>query len=257
MIVKSRAIVLHRFPYSDSSWIVKVLTRECGVVSFIVKGGKRKESPFKGAMDPLSLCEVVFNQNPQKAGSGDLQFVKEASLLNWFPKLRSDLLKLATAQVMAEIILRYAPQGVPLQDEFELLERAYGEMDASDSDEVFARWLLDICDLWGYHLDLDVCSRCERPLAEPAADFHPETGGLVCKACLGVESPRAKPQTLLGLWKLRGGAPSDSTKTAVFAREFVENALLAYLRNHIGFLKEIHSLTYLQEIRKLCSVQST
>lgn len=42
MIVKSRAIVLHRFPYSDSSWIVKVLTQECGVVSFIVKGGKRK-----------------------------------------------------------------------------------------------------------------------------------------------------------------------------------------------------------------------
>ncbi|MCQ2104103.1 MAG: DNA repair protein RecO [Fibrobacter sp.] len=285
MIVKSRAIVLHRFPYSDSSWIVKVLTRECGVVSFIVKGGKRKESPFKGAMDPLSLCEVVFNQNPQKAGGGDLQFIKEATLLEWHAALRANLMNQAVAQVMAEIILRYAPQGVPLQDEFELLEKAFADLDcagsatgtgfaaAADSvaksvevcsagvncfqDEVFARWLLDICDLWGYHLDLDVCSRCERPLAEPAADFHPETGGLVCKACLGGESPRAKPQTLLGLWKLRGGVPSISTKTAVFAREFVENALLAYLRNHIGFLKEIHSLTYLQEIRKLCSVQST
>lgn len=262
MIVKSRAIVLHRFPYSDSSWIVKVLTQECGVVSFIVKGGKRKESPFKGAMDPLSLSEVVFNQNPQKAGGGELQFIKEASLLNWFPGLRADLMNQAVAQVMAEILLRYAPQGVPLQDEFELLERAFCNLDGAQggtadcpTEEVFARWLLNTCDLWGYHLDLDVCSCCQRLLEEPAADFHPETGGLVCKACLGVDSPRAKSQTLLGLWKLT--QPSLSTQQTGFAREFVENALLAYLRNHIGFLKELHSLAYLQEIRKLCLVQST
>lgn len=262
MLIKSRCIVLHRFPYSDSSWIVKALTQECGVVSFIVKGGKRKESPFKGAMDPLSLCEVVFNQNPQKAGGSDLQFIKEATLLNWFPGLRADLMNQAVAQVMAEIIMRYAPQGVPLQDEFELLERAFCSLDGAKGDaagcpaeEVFARWLLETCDLWGYHLDLDVCSRCERPLEEPAADFHPETGGLICRHCLGVATPRAKSQTLLGLWKL--AHPSLSTQQTVFAREFVENALLAYLRSHIGFLKEIHSLTYLQEIRKLCSVQST
>ena len=63
-MIKSRAIVLHRYAYSDSSWIVKALTEECGIVSFIVKGGKRKESPFKGALDPLALSEVVFRQNP-------------------------------------------------------------------------------------------------------------------------------------------------------------------------------------------------
>lgn len=293
MIIKSRCIVLHRFAYSDSSWIVKVLTEECGVVSFIVKGGKRRESPFKGAMDPLSLCEVVFNHNPQKADGGDLQFIKEATLLDWFQELRSDLMHLAVAQVMAEIVLRYAPQGVPLQDEFLLLQQAFVDLnrrreenrhEQADSDchtealrnqadksrgvpanEVFARWLLDTCDLWGYHLDLDVCCRCERPLEEPAADFHPESGGLICKACLGVEAPRAKRETLLGLWKLRGGSftatdsaareqtdrSADLIKTEGFAREFVENALLAYLRNHIGFLRELKSLQFLSEARKL------
>lgn len=281
MIVKSRGVVLHRFPYSDSSLIVKVLTEECGVVSFIVKGGKRSSSPFKGAVDPLSLVEVVFNQK-QRADS-DLQFIKEATLLNWHGALRGDLLSMATAQVMAEILLRYAPQGVPLQDEFTLISQALDALDQAPSsnappaslgqssapqpssvpqtnlgqsrapqpssarDFVFSKWLLDICDLWGYHLDLDICSRCERPLTEPAADFHPETGGLICRYCLGVETPRAKPQTLAGLWMLRHPQPQTG-----FAREFVENALLAYLRNHIGFLKEIHSLQYLQEIRKLC-----
>ena len=119
-MIKTRAIVLHRFPYSDSSFIVKALTEECGVVSFIVKGGKRKESPFKGALDPLALSEVVFRENPNT----ELQFIKEATLIEWRKNLREDLLALAKAQAMAEIVLRYAPQGVPLQAEFQLLEKA-------------------------------------------------------------------------------------------------------------------------------------
>ena len=53
-MIKTRAIVLHRYAYSDSSWIVKALTEEVGIVSFIVKGGKRKESPFKGARSTRS-----------------------------------------------------------------------------------------------------------------------------------------------------------------------------------------------------------
>lgn len=258
MLIKTRCIVLHRFPYSDSSWIVKALTEERGVVSFILKGGKRKDSPFKGALDPLAESEVVFRENPQKAGGDGLLFVKEATLLNWRGHMRDDLMSTAVAQVMAEIVMRYAPPGVPLQEEFQLLNRALDNLNSADDlgtaqpiSNVFAQWLLDTCDLWGYHLDLGTCSRCECSLDQAAADFHPESGGLVCKACLGVETPRARAQTVQGLWDLGYGRPVGEN------RVFVENALLAYLRNHIGFLKEIHSLQWLQEIRKLCSAQTT
>ncbi|MCQ2122876.1 MAG: DNA repair protein RecO [Fibrobacter sp.] len=258
MLVKSRCIVLHRFPYSDSSFIVKALTEESGVVSFILKGGKRKESPFKGALDPLALSEVVFRQNPQKSSGDGLMFVKEATLLDWHGNMRNDLMSTAVAQVMAEIVMRYAPPGVPLQDEFALLNRALDNLNSADDlgtaqpiSNVFAQWLLDTSDLWGYHLDLGTCSRCERSLEEPPADFHPESGGLICRACQGVDTPRARIQTTAGLWALRNGQSIGDS------RVFVENALLAYLRNHIGFLKEIHSLQWLQEIRRLCSAQTT
>lgn len=250
-MIKSRAIILHRFPYSDSSWIVKALTEECGIVSFIVKGGKSKDSPFKGALDPLASCEVVFRENPH----AELLFVKEASILNWHKNLRENLLYLAEAQVIAEIILRYAPQGVPLQEEFLLLEEALSQLDAGDDSgreitsptsagNVFASFLLNICDLWGYHLDLTTCSCCETALTEPPADFQPETGALICKACLGVSTSRARPETLRGLWSLRTG-------TSLVQPQFTENALLAYLRNHIGFMKDLKSLQFLNETRKL------
>ena len=283
-MVKTQAIVLHRFAYSDSSFIVKALTEECGVVSFIIKGAKRKESPFKGALDPLALSEVVFRQNPNT----ELQFIKEASIVDWHASLRQSLLYLAEAQVMAEIVLRYAPQGVPLPDEFQLLEgslKAFDEVIAAEkatdtriadaagsaagapdgdqgsvgcSSGIFARWLLDICDLWGYHLELGVCSRCEKPFTEAPGDFFPESGALICKSCLGVQSARAKLATLAGLRELHL-AEKDGLAAPQYLKDafFVENALLSYLRNHIGFLKEIHSLSWLQEVRKLCSAQST
>ena len=241
---KSRAIVLHRYAYSDSSWIVKALTEECGIVSFIVKGGKRKESPFKGALDPLALSEVVFRQNPNT----ELQFVKEATLIDWHRNMREDLLTTAKAQVMAEIVLRYAPAGVPLEGEFALLESSFRDAEASPGNkEFFARWLLDTCELWGYHLDISTCSRCGHTIEGSAADFHPETGAFVCKSCLGVETPRARKETLDGIYALRTGNGD------IAHPEFTENALLAYLRNHIGFLREIHSLKFLSETRKLFS----
>ena len=289
-MIKTRAIVLHRFPYSDSSWIVKALTEETGTVSFIVKGGKRKDSPFRGALDPLALCEIVYRENPNT----ELQFLKEASVINWHPHLRENLLALAKAQVMAEIVLRYAPAGIPLEGEFALLEEALAALDepdiklpagnnsevklpadsgvkppAGNSPEqdaapslpagikppagikqpanksgVFARWLLDICELWGYHLDMSSCSRCDHQIEGAPADFHPETGAFVCKSCLGVETPRARPETLAGFEALRTGR-------AIAHPEFVENALLAYLRSHIGFMREINSLKFLNETRKL------
>lgn len=300
-MIKTRAIVLHRFPYSDSSWIVKALTEETGTVSFIVKGGKRKDSPFRGALDPLALCEIVYRENPNT----ELQFLKEASVINWHPHLRENLLALAKAQVMAEIVLRYAPAGVPLEGEFSLLEEALAALDVPDiklpADDnsrvklpadsevkppagnspevklpeagvkqsagnspeqdaapslpagikppanksgVFARWLLDICELWGYHLDMNSCSRCDHQIEGAPADFHPETGAFVCKSCLGVETPRARPETLAGFEALRTGR-------AIAHPEFVENAILAYLRSHIGFMREINSLKFLNETRKL------
>lgn len=275
-MIKTQAIVLHRFAYSDSSFIVKALTEECGVVSFIIKGAKRKESPFKGALDPLALSEVVFRQNP----NAELQFIKEASIIDWHGELRNSLLNLAVAQVMAEIVLRYAPPATPIPEEFALLKQALAEFDSptgsaaaasaisapgsvnspanTSADSVFSRWLLNICGLWGYHLELGVCSRCEKVLTEPAADFFPESGALICKHCQGVQSARARAETLQGLWELNlaQNTPEQALQKLT-GRDFVENALLSYLRNHIGFLKEIHSLSWLQEVRKLCSAQST
>ena len=42
MIISSSAIVLSKLKYRDNDLIVKLLVRELGVTSFIVRGGSKK-----------------------------------------------------------------------------------------------------------------------------------------------------------------------------------------------------------------------
>ena len=62
MLVKTKSIVLSKRKYSDNSLIVKVFTRHCGVVSFIVKNAFSKNSRFSQAhFAPLNLLELTFH----------------------------------------------------------------------------------------------------------------------------------------------------------------------------------------------------
>lgn len=67
-------IVLQKIDYSDTSIIVKVLTREEGVLSFIFPGGKSKKKSGN-LIHPLAILQITFS----KANNRDLATIKEIS----------------------------------------------------------------------------------------------------------------------------------------------------------------------------------
>lgn len=242
LLVKSPSIVLHRYPYSDSSWVVKALTASQGVVSFLVKGGKRHEFAFKNALDPLAYSEIVFN----KTSKSELYFIKEASILKWFPVMRENLENLAIAQVMAEVILRYTPQETELGKEFSLLLNAFESLDSSSKiPSILVQWLFEINDLWGYTIAIQYCVKCGSTLKEIPGDFFPELGGCLCKTCASQSIPRANPLFLKDLWAFNQNLPLEKIP-------LMEKAFLLYLQRHLGSSQEIHSIQWLKEVRKLC-----
>ena len=60
MITNSVAIVLKRFPYSESSIIARCFVREMGKVSFIVHGAHRKKSPMGSYFQPINCLDLVY-----------------------------------------------------------------------------------------------------------------------------------------------------------------------------------------------------
>ena len=73
---KTRAIVLKAIRYGDNSLIVKLLTEQNGLQSFMVKGAFNKSAKIRAALfQPLTLLDVVCAKS-----RGELGYLKEAGI---------------------------------------------------------------------------------------------------------------------------------------------------------------------------------
>lgn len=243
MLRKTSIVVLHRFPYSDSSWVLKALSPEFGVLSFLVKGGKRGESSFKACLDPLAESDIVFSDSSKS----ELCFLREASLREWHPTLRNDLVLLAEAQAAAEVLLRFAPQGLPLEAEAGILREALQKLDRHD-ETALSVFLFKLSEIWGFGMNVSECAVCGKPLEGPPASIREESGEAVCEACAFSRPAGKLAAYLADVFRIsRGFLPQEPG-------EF-EPRILRYLRLHLGVQQEVRSLAWLHEVRGLCVPQ--
>ena len=75
MIKNSIAIVLKRFPYSETSLIARCFVKDLGKVSFIVHGAHRKKSPMGAYFQPANCLNLVYYFKENR----DLQTISKAS----------------------------------------------------------------------------------------------------------------------------------------------------------------------------------
>jgi len=98
MITNSVAIVLKRFPYSESSIIARCFVREIGKVSFIVHGAHRKKSPMGSYFQPINCLDLVYYYKETR----DLQTVSKASFSHSWSAIPMDLKKISYAMAVIE-----------------------------------------------------------------------------------------------------------------------------------------------------------
>jgi len=244
--LRTQIIILHRYPYGDSSWIVKALSPDVGVLSLLVKGAKSKNSQFKTGIDPLAHSEIEIHYNRYK-GNSSLIIPKEAYLQNYFPKMRSNLQSLASAQLMAEILLKLGNEKSHAAEEFKWLlnNLEYLELNTIEENSL-SLWLHKLCDILGYAPTLSKCGQCGQELLQGPADLWPALGGAVCKSCLGERKSGYDPAFLQELGNFANG---KSNKQNSWQR--IENFFLGHLRDHTGALENLKSWEWLLETRRL------
>ena len=99
MITNSEAIVLRRFPYSESSIIARCFVKELGKVSFIVHGAHRKKSPMGAYFQPANCLDLVFYFKESR----DLQTISKTSFFYNWKVMSTDLKKIYYAMAMIEL----------------------------------------------------------------------------------------------------------------------------------------------------------
>ncbi|MBI1784247.1 DNA repair protein RecO [Candidatus Sumerlaeota bacterium] len=94
------ALVLRTSPYSESTLIVWLLTRDEGVVRVLAKGARRLKGHNAAALDLMSRVRVSLRM-PAREGLGILRSV---DLIESWPFLRADLNRFAFASAALEIL---------------------------------------------------------------------------------------------------------------------------------------------------------
>ncbi|MDR2580380.1 MAG: DNA repair protein RecO [Fibromonadaceae bacterium] len=244
--MKTQIIVLHRYAYSDSSWIVKALSPDLGILSLLVKGAKAKNSPFRAGIDPLAYSEIEIRYNKHKASS--LIIPKEVCLRNYFPKMRSNLQNLALAQFMAEIMLKLGRDESHAAAEFKWLlnNLEYLELH-SVKENSLSLWLQKLCDILGYAPMLSKCGQCERELLHGPADLWPALGGAICSDCLGARESSYDSLFLQELGSFAKG--KNDLQQGSWQR--IESFFVGHLRAHAGTLENLRSWDWVLETRRL------
>lgn len=119
MLQADVGIVFHHLNYSESSVIIKVLTREHGLVSILKKGAKRKRSKTSSAaFQSLSMVAVEYYASEHK----ELYTAKSVELWKPYKTLHSNILKSSVLLFINEILyksIQHQEANTPL---FEFIE---------------------------------------------------------------------------------------------------------------------------------------
>lgn len=103
MLVKTEGIVLNNIKYSESSIIARIYTKEFGLLSFLIRGVRKRKSRFPASFfQPFSLLSLDISYK-QKSG---LQSVREISVAGHTPQLHSDIRKSTIALFLAEMVYK-------------------------------------------------------------------------------------------------------------------------------------------------------
>jgi DNA repair protein RecO (recombination protein O) len=184
-IVRDRALLLKRYPYSESSLVAHVCTREHGRVHLLAKGVYRPTSRFFAALDFLDTLEIEWDHSPRR----DLANLRSASILCRRRAIPDDRSRWFAANGMLELADLASRPAHPDPALFDLLEGGFAELESgpAPADVVLVAFEFAYLDVLGLSPALVECASCGGPappvVARSRAAFSAGAGGRLCRAC--------------------------------------------------------------------------
>ncbi len=182
MIEKDVGICIRKVDYSDTSQILTFFCRENGKVSGIAKGAKRRKSKFGGAVELLSIGELLFSNSPSEGLAG----IREFSPQGRFIGLRRSLLKMNSGMFAAELVNHFSQEHMEFEQLFDIFCQLLDNLQTAENDPQTLTALiifqLSLLECSGIGMILDRCSNCgNKKYLGPY--ISPQANGLICNDC--------------------------------------------------------------------------
>ncbi len=180
-IIKTRAIVLRKIDFGDTSRIAHFFTEDFGKLSLMIKGARSPKSKIGLIIDTMNIVEVVF----YKKETSDLHLANQVDLLQHFPNTRDDLDKYKYALAIVELLSVLTVENEQHKKLFEGSVKMLSLINSSDENPkiLFTKFLFFFIKEIGYEFQLEHCNVCNRKIQPGrSASYNYETG-LMCSDC--------------------------------------------------------------------------
>jgi len=191
-LVTTPAIVLSTLRYSETSKIVRLATRDHGVQSAIAKGALRPRSRFGAALQLLSEGQAQLLTKEHR----ELHTLTAFDLVHLHTRLATDLDRYATASVLAEVMVRFAPPD-PHPESYDRFRDALALLEDVPAERVEAlgfRVVWQLVSVLGFEPSLDACVRDGLEITEGELAFSTREGGALCPACAAAQEATRLPE---------------------------------------------------------------
>ncbi|MDB4964105.1 MAG: repair protein RecO [Myxococcales bacterium] len=247
-------VVLRTTPLRESDLLVVLYTDTLGRVSAVARGARRSKLRFSGALSLLVLGKFQLGRRPR----GDLWALESADVVREWTQLSSDVVAVAHASYIAELVGALVPPEIPEPHALELIVGLWDALaDGGPSPGALRTVELALLDLAGHRPSLERCAACGETELATGAVFDPQRGGAVCRRCAASSrGPGIRPLDPATLAYLRAALEFESPAAARaldtdprFAsadRIAGRDALVAMVQTLVG--KPLRSLEYMAKL---------
>ena len=208
--------MLRKYDYSESSQILRLLTRGSGMLSVLAKGSKKPKSTFGGALDLFYLGRALVLRRP----SSGLSLLTAFHVTESHPGLRTNLSRLYAAEHLSEILTGMTQEEEPHPELFDLVTGTIGLLataDESDVTPLLCSAELKVLSELGFAPSLDICASCGKKAEPPGIALSVTAGGVLCAECRNREPGRTDvtPGLLSGLRALAETPVTRATRVRI------------------------------------------
>ena len=241
-VSKVKGIIISERPYSETSKLLNVFTKEYGIVGIIAKGAKRLKSPLRSVTSKLTYGYFQFNYK-----EGKLSNLICVDVINEFNEIKEDLLKISYASYLLELTSQVAKQ-TNEKEIFDLLESSLLKIEEGFDPVIITNILeLKYLDYLGIKPELSSCAVCG---STNVLTVSTNKGGFVCTNCHTNEKIIAKKTIkvlrmlyLVDISKISKISLNNNTKEEIdsFINEYYDKYAGLYLKSK-KFLKSIKNV---------------
>ena len=152
MLVSSSAIVLSKVRYQDNDLIIKCLTRDLGVVTYMVKNisvSKKSKNKF-AFFQLLNILDLETNFNPNRS----IQYIKDLKIKYNFKSLHTNIYKSSVVMFLSEILSTIIHNEIKDIELFDFIESSLIWYDKSEESSAFYLiFLMQMTDYLGFYPD--------------------------------------------------------------------------------------------------------